>query len=76
MKVIEKINQTKGMEGNFIIKSKKVQQLVEEVNCIEHTTDGKSHTFYTDATKKVQGCEMSITIYATKTKNGTWWVRA
>jgi hypothetical protein len=76
MKVIEKIKQTKSMKDNYIIKSKKVQQLVEELNCKEHTTDGKTQVFYTDGQKKVQGQMIDIALYATKTKDGKWWVRA
>jgi hypothetical protein len=76
MKTIEKIRGTKGLKDSFIIKSKKVEKLVNELDCRDHYCDGSSHVFLTNHFHKVQGHKIQTIIRANKMKDGTWWIKA
>ena len=75
MKVIEAIKKTKGLKENFIIKSKKVETLVNEADCMEFYFNGTSFVFITKQKYKVDGTELQLIIRADQMKNGSWWIK-
>lgn len=75
MKVIEAIKQIKGLKENFVIKSKKVETLVNEADCMEYYFDGTQFIFITKQKYKVEGAQLTVIIRADKMKNGSWWIK-
>jgi len=77
MTIIEKIQELFG--ENFVIKSKKVKELVKGKMVAYEKEDmyGKydMHVFATDKKYKVEGAEFEITLRALQMKSGIWWVR-